>query len=354
MKAILLSLSVISGLAFCAYPAFAQQTQIINTVSDSKSPIEHVLQNELAMPGMGISASRNQIMNRFQYALDHKWLTGVQVQDLCNELKGITDRGENSRDENGKLSYESRASVAKQLNSLNDRFEQMVLSKEQSRSNIDGLRARRASIFQKVSKAEADGILTNKGAESLNFEITAAASSLKRKQLSEDELSSLADDLSELDKRVDDEITKAAAIAAAPPAPSALSSLKPKIEALKPKLAVKPNLGAIKPKFDAMKPKFDALKPKLAVKPKIDAIKPKLQAMKPKIAAMSPVAIKTRLQQYYSKSVGTLTTGRQAPSPASAPHTAAQVASPAAHAANASQEPVSAKQTAAVPSAPMQ
>lgn len=300
MKAALLSLSLFAGLAFVALPCAAQQTQIMNTFSDARSPIEHTLQNELAMPGMGISASRNQIMNRFQYALDHKWLTSAQVQDLCNDLKTITDREESSRDANGKLSYESRALVAKQLNALNDRFEQLVLSKEQSRSNIDGLRARRAVIIQKVSKAESDGILTSKDAEALNFEITAAGSPLKRKQLSEDELKATAEDLSELDKRIDEQLVKAAEIAAAPPPPPGpMASLRPKLEALKPKLAVKPTMDAIKPKLEAMKPKLNAMKPRL------DAMKPKLDAIKPKFAAMHPARIKTRIQEYYTKATGT-------------------------------------------------
>ncbi len=304
MKASLLSLSSFVGLVV-ASPCFAQQTQIINTVSDSRSPIEHVLQSELAMPGLGISASRNQIMNRFQYALDHKWLTAAQVQDFCNELKTITDREEKSRDENGKLSYEARASAAKQLNALNDRFEQTVLSKEQSRSNIDGLRARRAVLLQKVSKAESDGILNQKAVGSLNLEIAAAGASLKRKQLAEEELQSTSDDLAELDKRIDDEIAKAAALAAAPPAPSAFASIKPRLDALTPKLSVKTTMDAIKPKIDAIKPKL-AVKPKLeAIKPRLDAMKPKLQAMKPNFSAMSPTRIKEKFQQYYSKATGT-------------------------------------------------
>lgn len=304
MKATLLSLSLLSGMLIVV-PCLAQQTQIINTVSDARSPIEHVLQSELAMPGLGISASRNQIMNRFQYALDHKWLSAAQVQDFCNELKTITDREEKSRDENGKLSYEARASAAKQLNSLNDRFEQAVLSKEQSRSNIDGLRARRAVLLQKVSKAESDGVLNLKTVESLNLEIAAAGASLKRKQLAEEELQSTSDDLAELDKRIDDEIAKAAAIAAAPPAPASFASIKPKLDALTPKLSVKTTIDAIKPKLDAIKPKL-AVKPKLeAIRPRLDAMKPRLQAMKPHFSAMSPTRIREKFHQYYNKAAAT-------------------------------------------------
>lgn len=314
MKSAQLVPLLLAGSLFSA-PSYAQQTQIMNTFSDARSPIEHTLQNELAMPGMGISASRNQIMNRFQYALDHKWLTSTQVQDLCNDLKTITDREENSRDANGKLSYESRALAAKQLNALNDHFEQLVLSKEQSRSNIDGLRARRAAIIQKVSKAESDGVLTSKDAEALHLEVTALSTSLKRKQLSEEELKTTADDLADLDKRVDDQLVKAAEIAAAPPSPpSPLASLKPKLEALKPKLAVKPTIDAIKPKLVAIKPKIAAMKPRL------DAMKPKLDAMKPNFAAMAPSRIKTRIQQYYAKTAGTQDSGNK-PASASAPAT---------------------------------
>ena len=183
--------------------------QMMSPIVEHKTPIERVLQRELPMPGFGISASRNQIMNRLEYALEHKWLTGAQVQQLCNDLKIISDREESCRDENRKLSYAATATLAKQLNGLNERFEEMVFQREQSGSDLDALRARRSLMVQRVSKAESDGVLTSKKAQELSSEINSVTTPLNRTRINSEESQTITAHLADLKKRIDEQVNAA-------------------------------------------------------------------------------------------------------------------------------------------------
>lgn len=237
MKVSIISVVLMAEAAFAAIPCHAQQADFMTVPGEAKTPIERTLQIELPMPGFGISSSRTQLMNRFEYALDHKWLTAEQVQQLCNELKVITDRTESNRDEKGKLSYEQTASAAKQLNSLNARFEELVLHKEQSSSNLDGLRARRALMIQRVSKAESDGKLNSQRAEELIAEINALSSSLNRKRVHPDELKTTESNLSRLSQRIDQQLSNTAIATRELPAPSnTIANLKAPFASISPRI----------------------------------------------------------------------------------------------------------------------
>lgn len=185
MKASVIWAGILSGLVFASLPVSAQQFWYVPHMDEAKTPIEQVLQSDLAMPGFGIGSTRAQIIKRFQHALEHKWLTAAQVEQLCNELKIITDRESTQRDPGGKLSFEARTSLAKQLNELNDRFEEMVLVREQSSPGLDGLKARRAMMIQRVNKAVGDGKLSSKRAVELKTEIAAATAELPQTDISE-------------------------------------------------------------------------------------------------------------------------------------------------------------------------
>ncbi len=207
MKAANNCLGIIASLAITCSICSAQQSPLVNEISEAKTPIEHVLQSQLPMPGFGISSTRNQIMNRLQYALEHKWLSSTQVQQLCNELKVITDREESKRDADGKLDFAARSSLAKQLNSLNDRFEEMVLVKEQTSTTIDGLRARKALLIQRISKAESNGKLTSKKAQELNREIATVSTALSHNNISDEESKTITSSLSYMNKVIDEQIS---------------------------------------------------------------------------------------------------------------------------------------------------
>lgn len=130
-------------------------------MEEARTPVEDALHSkELAMPGFGISSSRNMLMKRFQHALDHKWLSAEQVDRFCNELKKISDKEQGQRDENGSLSYQSVAHEAKQLHDLNNRFEEQVLIKEQANPGIEGLQARKALMLQRVAYGLSNGKFT--------------------------------------------------------------------------------------------------------------------------------------------------------------------------------------------------
>ncbi|MBX9719791.1 MAG: hypothetical protein K2X81_00210 [Candidatus Obscuribacterales bacterium] len=187
-----------------------------NEIGEAKTPIEHILQSQLRMPGFGISSTRNQIMNRLQYALEHKWLSAVEVLQLCNELKVITDREESKRDADGKLDFGARSSLAKQLSSLNDRFEEMVLLKEQASPTIDGLRARRALLIQRVSKAESNGKLNSKKAQELNREIATVTTALSHNNISDEESKTITSSLSYMNKLIDEQISNTELASKAP------------------------------------------------------------------------------------------------------------------------------------------
>lgn len=181
--------SIIVGLVFGAAPVHAQQFWYIPHVDEASTPIEAKLQSsELALPGFGIGSTRATIIKRLEYALDNKWLSSAQVEQLCNDLKAITDKEQGMRDSGGKLSFESRASLAKQLAELNDKFEEQVLVREQSNPGIEGIRAREAMMIQRVNQAVASGKMTGKQASQMKADIKSTTAQLPDKEIN-DELS---------------------------------------------------------------------------------------------------------------------------------------------------------------------
>jgi hypothetical protein len=191
--------SMVSGLLISGLPVGAQQFWYIPQVDDSKTPIENELASpELAMPGFGISSSRSQLMKRFEYALDHKWLTSAQVDQFCNDLKNISDKETSLRDESGNLNGSSRSTIAKQLASLNNRFEDTVLVREQSNPGIEGLQAREALMLQRVGAAVSQGKMTHKKAAEMKQEIKSIMAKVPEKDMSQDLQKEVASDLNRI------------------------------------------------------------------------------------------------------------------------------------------------------------
>ncbi|MBX9689638.1 MAG: hypothetical protein K2X27_23205 [Candidatus Obscuribacterales bacterium] len=191
---------LILGLALAISPVSAQQQLwYVPHVDEAKTPIEMKLQSpELAMPGFGIGSTRATIIKRFEYALDHKWLSSAQVEKFCNDLKQITDKEQAQRDSSGKLPFEARTQLAKQLSELNDNFEETVLVREQSSPGIEGLQARRAMMIQRVNQAVAEGKMTHKKAQDLKAEIAAASAQMPEKDLSEELSHKIAGNLNKI------------------------------------------------------------------------------------------------------------------------------------------------------------
>ena len=223
MRTATIWVTLCAGLLLSCAPSNAQQFWYIPHIDEARTPIEVELQSsELAMPGFGIGSTRAQLIKRFQYALEHKWLAPNQVDQLCNDLKQITDREQGQRDEAGKLSFESRSSLAKQLNELNDRFEDMVLVREQSNPGVDGLLARRAMMIQKINKANGAGRLSARKAAELKAQIATATTAIPEKDATDEQIKKVASSLNQINTEMDRELSlylRPPSMTAARPAP---------------------------------------------------------------------------------------------------------------------------------------
>lgn len=217
------SLSI--GVLLSCSPLNAQQFWYIPHIDEARTPIEVELQSgELQMPGFGIGSTRAMLIKRFQYALDHKWLAPGQVDQLCNDLKHITDREQGQRDASGKLSFESRSSLAKQLAELNDRFEDMVLVREQSSPGLDGIVARRAMMVQKINKSVGSGRLSARKATELKAQIATATAEItpELKEMNDAQAKKIAGNLNQINTEMDRELSlylRPPSLTAARPAP---------------------------------------------------------------------------------------------------------------------------------------
>lgn len=198
MRTTTIWVSMATLLVTCS-PAGAQQFWYIPHIDEAKTPIESQLESpELSLSGLGIGSTRSQIIKRLQFATEHKWLTAAQVDQLCNDLKRITDKEASLRDASGKLSFQSRNSLAKQLSEFNQKFEEMVLVREQSNPGIEGLQAREAMMIQRVNLAVSQGKMTNKKAAQLKAEVRAAMADMPEKEITEEQTKKIATELSRI------------------------------------------------------------------------------------------------------------------------------------------------------------
>lgn len=198
---------VLFGLVFSSAPVGAQEFWYVPHVDEARTPVEVELQSsELALPGFGIASTKSTIIKRLEYALDHKWLSASQDQQLCNELKAITDKEQSLRDENGKLSYQAKTELARQLTGFNDKFEELVLVREQSNPGIPGLQARQAMMVQRVNQALNDGKMTAKRAVQLKAEIREIAAEVPEKDISEDLSKQVAAGLNKINNDLDKDL----------------------------------------------------------------------------------------------------------------------------------------------------
>lgn len=195
-------------LSLSASAAYAQEPfWYMPHEQDAKTPIEEKLgSSELAMPGFGIGSTRAQLIKRFEYALEHKWLTSAQVEQFCNELKAITDKEQSQRDADGKLSFQTRSALAKQLNELNGRFEEIVLVREQNSPGVEGLKARQAMLNQRISYGISAGKLSNKRAAQLRAEIAEAVADMPEQDLSDEKSKQIASDLNKINASVEKDL----------------------------------------------------------------------------------------------------------------------------------------------------
>lgn len=206
-------ISLISGILVTCIPAGAQQYVAVQYVDQARTPIEHKLESaELAMPGLGLGSSRVQLSKRFDYAQQNKWLTAEQLEQLRKELKVINDKEAGLRDTAGKLSFEARQDLGKQINDLNAKFEEQVLIREQSMPGVEGLRARQAMLQQRISKAIALGKINAKKASAIKVELRAAASGITE-DISEAQTREVAKALGLVSQKLDKEMETAGQVA---------------------------------------------------------------------------------------------------------------------------------------------
>jgi len=207
---------VILGLVLTASPAKSQEFWYVPHIDEAKTPVESELQSgDLAMPGFGLASTKSTIIKRLEYALDHKWLSSSQDQQLCNELKSITDKEQSFRDSDGKLNYSARAEIAKQLTDFNDKFEELVLVREQANPGIPGLQARQAMMLQRVSQAVNAGKMSDKRAGSLRYEIRSIAAEVPEKDITDEQTRKIAGELNRINGELDKD-THNSAVAAKP------------------------------------------------------------------------------------------------------------------------------------------
>ncbi|MBX9723250.1 MAG: hypothetical protein K2X81_17740, partial [Candidatus Obscuribacterales bacterium] len=179
---------ILLGLTISCAPAPAQNFYYVPHIDEARTPIETTLQgNELAMPGFGLGSTKTQIIKRLDYAQAHNWLAANQLDQLRSELKTISDKEQSERDASGKLSFENRTELAKQFTDLNDKFELLVLTREQSSPGIDGIKAREAMMIQRINKAVASGKMTSKKAATLKSEIGQTTATLPNTNVNDDE-----------------------------------------------------------------------------------------------------------------------------------------------------------------------
>lgn len=182
--------TLLAGLIVSCIPAGAQQYVAVQYIDQARTPIETKLAGaDLAMPGLGLGSSRVQLGKRFDFAEQNKWLAANQLDLLRKELKAITDKEASQRDAAGKLSFESRQELGKQICDLNEKFEEQVIIREQSAPGIEGLRARQAMLMQRISKSVGLGKLAAKKAQVLKAEVRGAMSAIPE---TEEELTELA------------------------------------------------------------------------------------------------------------------------------------------------------------------
>lgn len=200
---LLLCASVISCI-----PASAQQYVAVQYVDQARTPIESQLAApDLAMSGLGLSASKAQVAKRLDVAQQNNWLSAEQLMQLRADLKQIMDKESISRDTAGKLPFTARQELSKQICELNERFEEQVLIREQSMPGIEGLKARQAMMIQRINKALALGKVAPKKASALRSEVRGTLNGLSNTdELTENQSKELVQSLNAISQKLDKEL----------------------------------------------------------------------------------------------------------------------------------------------------
>ena len=201
---------MISGIVFACTPVMpvsAQQYVAVQYVDQARTPIESKLASpDLAMSGLGLGSSKAQLLKRFEFAQQNDWLSPDQITQLRADLTSIGETERSLRDAGGKLSFEGRQSLSKQICDLNEKFEEQVLVREQSIPGLEGLKARQAMMIQRLNKALALGKIAPKKASALRSEVRNALSEVDSDELNETQSKELVQLLSSLSQKVDKEL----------------------------------------------------------------------------------------------------------------------------------------------------
>lgn len=203
-------ISLISGIVVTCLPVNAQQYVAVQYVDQARTPIEVKLASpELAMSGLGLGSSKAQIAKRFDCAQENKWLSEDQLIQLRKDLKALVDKEAAMRDSSGKLAFEARQELSKQICDLNEKFEEQVLIREQSMPGLEGLKARQAMMIQRINKALALGKIAPKKASALRAEVRGALSGVPddtEEQLTDAQSKEIMQSLGTISQKVDKEL----------------------------------------------------------------------------------------------------------------------------------------------------
>jgi hypothetical protein len=200
--------SLLCGFAISCIPASAQQYVAVQYVDQARTPIESQLASpDLAMSGLGLSASKAQIAKRLDYAQQNSWLSADQLTQLRAELKQLVEKETSSRDAAGKLPFPARQELSKLICDLNEKFEEQVLIREQSIPGMEGLKARQAMMIQRINKALALGKVAPKKASALRSEVRGTLNGISdTDELTESQSKELVQSLNATSQKLDKEL----------------------------------------------------------------------------------------------------------------------------------------------------
>lgn len=209
---------ILGGLMLCA-PAWAQiQTPMpafieerkparelyvrVPSMPDARTPREEILNTKLAMPGVGLAASKEALQRRMMYAAENGWLSQSQLDELTNDLKTVGDKETALRDAEGALNAREKQSLAGEIYKLNEKFEDFVLSRELNAPGKDGLLAREMFLKQKVQQAINTGKLSRKQAVGLKGELAELADEIDAPAMDTEKMKEISGKLTDLGNEI--------------------------------------------------------------------------------------------------------------------------------------------------------
>lgn len=219
--------------------ASSETLQLSLALDQLNSAIETSLRTRV-IADPGVDSKKDEIAKKIQSLLTEGKITSTQAEPLKQELSRISAREQAFKTSGGELTSEEVLTLALELERLNAQVDR--LAPVEVTAEVKGIDSKQEEIKKTISDAQAAGKLTIAQAGDLahEFDRIEALEAMYRidGELSDSEILTLARDLDNLKKNVDDQIAKAA--------PSALS-LQDRKDQLKKKISDAKTAGRISP-----------------------------------------------------------------------------------------------------------